>query len=829
MTPLGKFSNVFHMNRKVLSTMFLLGCVSAYAQNTDIAIGASVLQPAVKRLGINLSFETFYDSGQITKNLVFRNPGFEGEIFQSTIRCATGTANTCVDENIYAGWPAGFWNGATVEFFYGRAQGRKETVAFYAAGRGNIGGSFTFLASGTVPAAGDYMIVRRTIPGNADAGWWPTVSGTAAITTNFTDLPPGTAGRQTIALRAPAATDRATLAAYFDSTAGRSFIALNGTFELSFKAKGIGGSNAIILGLQRSGIEAYLSETVQLSTGWEGYKFTFNASETNGAPGTVALTFNTKGQDSFLLDDVSLTQVDSDPTNPTAFRDEVVNTLENLNPGVLRFWANQLGDTLDNLIAGTYARQRSGFSAFSNLQGDISFGLPEFLQLCETLGTEPWFVIPVTFSTTEAAHLIEYLAGDVKTPYGAKRAAAGHPSTWVSAFSKIHLEFGNEAWNGGFKGGNIEYSAPYGQRAQALFAAMRADKAYLPSAFSLVLGGQGVAAMRNQDIQNNCNNNDAFSIAPYMMNNVDSFANSETLFGSTFAEAEAFHSSTGTAEGVAGGLMLQNQRAIQASNHPVPLVTYEMNLHTVSGNMTQAALNNYASSLGAGLGVINSMLQQMRQGVITQNLFSLQQYKFIRPDGNSVFLWGSVVDMGVTNRRRPQFLAMQMANHAIGGSSSVARDRVRPLAPEDVGKPARSQRVSMLQTAHSGADPVWNQSLANTVQLAGAHYLQTFAFSGSAHRSVVLFNLHRTSSLPVTFSGVNAPVGAIEINQLTSTQVADTNEDASKVGITTQMVDEFNAARPLSLPPFSMTIIRWKPGTGSRSSAPASGTEIVDQ
>jgi len=61
------------------------------------------------------------------------------------------------------------------------------------------------------------------------------------------DSPPGTGSRQTAALSAPTSNDSATLAPYFDSAAGKSFIALNGAFQLSFKAKGTGGSNTILV------------------------------------------------------------------------------------------------------------------------------------------------------------------------------------------------------------------------------------------------------------------------------------------------------------------------------------------------------------------------------------------------------------------------------------------------------------------------------------------------------------------------------------------------------------------------------------------------------
>jgi hypothetical protein len=790
------------------SVMLALGFSNTRPRPTNIAVGTTVLQPSVKAFGINLGSEDYYGAGQMTKNLVSRNPGFEGEIYQSTIRCAAGSATTCVDDDLWSAWPSGFWNGATFEVFYGASQGRTGTISAFTA-HGKTGGIFTFSAKGVAPAAGDYMIVRMTVPGNATAGWWPTTSGNGAITTNTSDLPPGTTGRQTVAINAPAAADSATLAAYFDGTNGkssgvngnfhRSFVVLNGTFQLSFKAKGAGGSNAIALNLQRPASGTYLDQTINLTSAWATYTFNFTAAESGSNLQSVALKFSTVGQDSFLLDDVSLTQTNSDPSNPTAFRDPVISTLRTLAPGVLRLWAGQLGDTLDNLIADPYGRQRAGYLAWYTSQDDISYGLFEFLQLCETVGADPWLVVPSTFSTNDASHLIEYLAGSSGTPYGAKRAASGHPNPWTLSFAKIHLEFGNEAWNGAFKGGTIEYSEPYGQRAQAIFGAMRGNPAYMASSFDLVLGGQAVWIGRNQDIQNNCNNNDSFTVAPYMMNAVDSFSTNEDLFGSTFAEPEAYVSPNGLAEGVSGGMMLLNQQALQASHHPVPLVVYEMNLSTLTGSITQTALNSYASSLGAGLAVADAMLQQLRQGILTQNLWNLSQYNFLRQDGKTVDLWGAVVDMGVTNQHRPQFLAMQLANQAIGKNST------------------------MLQTVHSGADPTWNQPLVNTVQLAGAHYLQSFAFSNGSSHSVVVFNLHRSSILPITFSGVNAPAGAVQMNQLTSGRLTDTNEVSATVNIASRVLDGFSPATVLTLPPYSMTVLNWNSSPNKRGKVAQNG------
>src|SRR5580704_3952644 len=228
---------------------FLLVLVASFAvqaqtTSTNIAIGSTVIQPTVKHLGMNLAMHNYWDSGQMMQNLVLENPGFEGEIYQSVIECASGTTTTCVD-SVSSSWPTGFWNGATFEFFYGAANGATGTISNYTAAGGQ-GGTLTFASPIDVaPANGDFVIVRQTVPGNAAAGWWTSTSGNGAITTNTTDLPPGTTGSQTIALSAPTANDSAVLDSYFDSTAGRSFIQLDGSFQVSFLAKGTGGSNSV--------------------------------------------------------------------------------------------------------------------------------------------------------------------------------------------------------------------------------------------------------------------------------------------------------------------------------------------------------------------------------------------------------------------------------------------------------------------------------------------------------------------------------------------------------------------------------------------------------
>ena len=774
--------------------------VARVIQDTDIAITSIVEQPRVQRFGINLGGTSYYDAGQMMKNLVlFANPGFEGEIYQSTIRCVVTSAKLCEDQTTDSRWPDGFWDGANFEFLYGAAHERTGTVASYSAARDKRGGLFTFSEPGAIPGTGEYMIVRKTMPGSPAAGWKPAVSGGGSIAAEFTDLPPQTPGKQALRVMAPVG-GRASITTYFDTLEGHSFLRLSGVFELRFKAKGIGGGflgffkfakkPTISVSLQRltqSHIR-YISENVPLDDGWTSYALRFTASDNGSEIGPVVLRFGADGDDAFLLDDISLTEENTDPSNTTQFRDPVVNTLKTLKPGVLRFWAKQLGESLDNLLAPPFGRQRSGFSVWYQEPDTISYGLHDFLELCEAVGADPWVVVPITFSRAEAASLIEYLAGSPATPYGAKRAALGHAARWTDSFHKIHLEFGNEAWNAIFKGGTIEYPEPYGKRAQEIFRAMRDEPDFQASSFDLILGGQAGWPARNAAIQDNCNNNDSFTVATYMMNTVNSYSNPEDLFGSTFAEPEAFVQPDGVAENVkGGGMVYEDHKAIRSSMHPVPLAIYETNLSTLQGAIPQSILDRYVTSLGAGLAVADNMLLDLRKfGIVNQNVYTLAQYEYKRSDGKKVLLWGVVVDMGNSNRKRPLYLALQLLNEAIENGAS------------------------MLRTMHRGADPTWDQPLENTVQLNRAHDLQSFAFADGDRRSVIVFNLDRESSVPVTFSGANAPSGLVELQQLTSANITDTNEDAQVVDIHRLPLKNFDPATPMSLPPYSMTVLRWR-------------------
>ena len=770
----------------ILAVVLGLGMArDGYAQTapTNIQISGAVQQSSVTRLGVNLGDQTYWDSGQMMKNLVWRNPGFEGLAYRTILGCAVVTANTCQDDDQGSPQPAGFWANGTYEVLSGAQIGVTGTVVSSAAANSAVvadGVTVTFDKNVNL-AAGDVVSVKNYFPGGGDQGWWAGASGGGSYSTETTDLSAETPGKQALLMSASGSGQSVSAIQYFDSYTGLSFIQLNGAFEITFRAKGVGGQNQLQVLAQRIGGELYVSQTVQLTNTWQDYKLTFNASEDGTAVGTIQLNFTVAGSDA-ELDDVSMDQTDSSTSNPSAFRDGVVNALNELHPGTIRMMASEaaLGSDVLNQIQAPFARYREGFNVFSTTAPDVAYGIHEFLQLCQTVGADPWITIPTATTPEEMTDFIEYLTGTGSDPWSTLRISRGQTEPWTSVFHQIHIELGNETWNSGGKGQAMWYPA-YPQWSNYVFAAARATPGFQASQFDLVMSGFAGSWGYNQAMLATATQQDSVDIAPYLMSSANNEAQA-TMFGAMFAEPEMFDT--------AGGEVYQNMviaAATPAANSKSTNVNvYETNLATTGGSVTEAQVNALTPSVGAGLAHTDHMLQMMGLGVKVQNAFSLPEFD-VNGGMGLVKLWGIVVDMGTTNRRRPQFLTQALANTVIGGN--------------------------MLQAVQSGSNPTWNQPLSSdSVQLNGAHYLQSFAFLNNGTSSVIVFNLNQTTALPVTFSGADAPSGTVTMSQITSANVTDNNETSLVVQPATQTLSGFNPATGLTLPPFSMTVLSWDGG-----------------
>jgi hypothetical protein len=737
---------------------------------THLRVTSQVILPGVTRLGINLGEQNYYDSGQMARNLLYRNPGFEGMAYRSILHCLSGGPSTCVDTRPSFTWPAGFWDGATFEVLDGAAAPRKGSVKSSGPNSGGYG--LTLAGAGPVIGAGDWLAVSKEFPGDPAAGWWPATQGGARIEAERKDLSTETEGRQALRIEAAEQGQSVELKSYFDSTEGFTFVRLRGRYRLSFRAKGLAGARILHAHVKRivNGKADYLEQDFSLAPVWTNYHAEFTANEGAGPVGPVEAGFGIEGG-SLLLDDVTLEQTGGDATNRTAFRDEVVQTLRALRPGVLRLMSAhaQLGSTIDNLLAAPMARQRPGFSTWATTMEDIPVGIPEFLELCQEVGAEPWIVAPTAMSADEARKLAEYLSGNPMTPGGALRAAAGRQQPWTRAFKTIHIELGNENWNGIFQGQAIDDSAAYGRRANRIFTALRAAAGVDAGQFDLVVGSQAVNPWRSGEVLRAAPAANSVAIAPYLMHSVTHWANDDELYGPLMAQPEQM-----SREGIV--------QAAQAAAAGRQLAVYEVNLHSTEGSATQAVLDRLTPSAAAGLAVTGHMLRMMRDhGVRDQMLFSLPQFRFKRADGVQVRLWGSVVEMGSAGRARPQLLAESLANRVIQGN--------------------------LVKVEVSGENPTHDQLEGNDgVQLKGVHELDAYAFQDGKTHGLIVFNygLHQSRQLSVEAPGLKSSPNA-KLWRLVSSGPGANNEDQVQVTVE----EEHFQGTELRLAPCSMAVVEW--------------------
>jgi hypothetical protein len=737
---------------------------------THLRITGQVILPGVTRLGINLGEQTYYDSGQMMRNLLYRNPGFEGMAYRSILHCVLSGSSSCTDTHHAFTWPAGFWDGASFEVLDGAAVGRRGSVR--ASGPSGGGYGVTLDGTGTPVGVGDWLAVSKEFPGDPAAGWWPKTEGGARLEAERRDLSPQSQGRQALRIEAGGPGQSVELKSYFDSTEGFTFVRLRGRYRLSFRAKALAGSRVLHAHVKRivNGKADYLEEDFQLTPSWADYYAEFTANESAGPVGPVEAGFSVAGG-SLLLDDVDLEQTGGDATNRTAFRDEVVQTLKELRPGVLRLMSSHayLGSTVDNLLAAPLARQRPGFSTWQTTMEDIPIGIPEFLELCREVGAEPWIVAPTAMSGDEARMLAEYLSGDAATAGGAMRAAEGQREPWTRVFKTIHIELGNETWNGIFQGESMDEPAAYGRRADRIFRVLRGAAGADAAQFDLVVGSQAANPWRSGEVLRTAHAANTLAVAPYLMESVTRWSNDDELYGPLMAQPEQM-----SREGIV--------QAAQAAAGGRQLAVYEVNLHTTQGSATEEVLDRLTPSAAAGVAVAGHMLRMMRDhGVRDEMLFSLPQFRFKRADGTPVRLWGSVVQMGADGRARPQLLAESLANRVIGGN--------------------------MVKVEVSGENPTHDQPEGNDgVHLSGMHEIDAYGFQDGKTHGLVVFNygLHAARRVSVEAAGLNANSNA-KVWRLVSAGPGSTNEQEFQVTVKEERLN----GTELELAPCSMVAVEW--------------------
>lgn len=847
------------MKRLALAVLLLSPLSAVFAQQTVTFNDTSIVNSAPARQGLNIGSIDYYDNGQHLKNLFgYNNPGMEPILDQQSILVtATGTTTTFTDPNPFDPVMPNYWAGATYTVIQSANGGTEAGCTGTITGNTgpnypNGGSTAPVYTMGTACSSaiqnGDLIFVSLA-PASTPESWWESgaggvgnssVSNGGQLISDTTDLCT-TCGSQALEMNMPSASATADFQELWDTEGTDIFYLMSGSYNLTFWAKIASGTPTLSVSCSRGSAGGFSTSTFtpSLTSTWAQYNFSFTASETQASTsiGNAACFFNgtAASAGALFIDDVSLVKTGTSGNNPTAFRDEDYALLQkyfgngvstSANPGTLRYWVNQNGETTANLTALPYQRRPSSSGIFYQVGpaggATMTLSLEDYLILCQSLGVQPYFEIPVTITTADAANLVEFLAASTSTTYGARRQAAGVAAglssgqaaiPWTSIFSKIYLSYCNECWNQSAGASlqnipqrsgepNSEVYFDYSTRAASIFAAMRADSNYNTSVMQLGLNAQ-TSINFSVDAAIARSKPDYIEIENYLYGNVSSFSTDTLLWQANFVEPYDMMVDTSDPSNFYQSVHDYNS---QTTCGPSGTTTCYVNIYewgqgTQNGTIDQTHMDYINAGGGqAAISTLQPLLQQQLYPVqIPQhNFFAFSEFE----NGSAISgvtskLWGNIIDAGgATNNVRPEFLGLALANQSIIGPMYSC-----PIT-------GAGTTFNFAGNSSNGTSVPPGVPAVNNVPLVYA-----FCFKNGNARSVVLVNTDLTSSHTISFAGTNVPIGTVTVRQVAPPTLdslneavtgSATNHTAATVTSTTTTV---NNPSSVSLPPYSATAL----------------------
>ena len=768
------------------SALWLIGCgVPQDATPTEVQLTDRVQVARVKRLGVNLGAYDPKGAEQILANLV-PNPGFEPGTFASLWLAGRGSGAGIL-------WPAGwgeargahapgFWDGARYEVLSGEALGSTGVVRHFSHEAARY--RFDLGDPGLALRPGDVVVTRRIFAG---AQGMPGVVPAVDTRNPYS-------GRQSLRLE-PGASLRLLLdSAWRDGDRSSGPLrTVQGHWRVRFRGRGAVGTERVRVRFGRESEAPFLAAEIALSKAWDRkvpHQLSFAV-----APGTdpalhrlgrrkhpalvFRLTAPADNAGSIWIDELELRPGPGEGM----FAAPLVARLSELRPGILRFWAGQLGDRIDTLLRVPFLRGASGFRPDRATPRRWSYGLHEFLQLCRTVGAEPWLVIPATASRSGLRELVAYL-GAAQGEAAQRRAARGQRAPWTRVFAKIHLEWGNEEWGSAqpgdpAAGASVSGGVRLGKIASNRLAVLRQAPGFDAAKMQLVIGGQAARPERQREIAAHARGYDAVALAPYF-GQLAVWQRDEDVFGPLFARP-LFE--------VAQGRLWQSRQALPSDKE---LALYEINFHTTSprSRVPIARRNAFVAGAAGALVLPFSMLTyQKRLGIVDQCAFTTVDFSYpFRPrrgPDDWVRIWGLLRDLAATGRARPTWLGLELANRAIRGDA--------------------------VETRHGGARPGWTQWPRNGVTRATwVDAVQSFGFRDGRSQALVLLNLDLAKPHTVRLHLPAAPLGPARLLRIEPASLWDTNEVRENVHLVSSMLKEFRDGVSMRLPPHSIRALVWE-------------------
>ena len=213
---------------------------------------------------------------------------------------------------------------------------------------------------------------------------------------------------------------------------------------------------------------------------WENPQSPYAFQQTN----STRLLIGALSDGTLWMDNLLVWQTD---VPPFAVLPKYVAALREFQPAAIRLWGGLDAPSLDYWLSDGFAQLNKGEYGKSGQSGHIS--LQRTLELCESVGADPWLILNPFFSAEEHAQLMEYLAGPAGQGYGAVRARLGRRDPWTKAFKQIHFESSNESWNSMFKFNWTGHPEVYAAIADRQFRELKQSPFYERKKFDFIANG----------------------------------------------------------------------------------------------------------------------------------------------------------------------------------------------------------------------------------------------------------------------------------------------------------------------------------------------------
>ena len=756
------------------------------AQMTEVTVESDVVLKDVDRLGFNLGDDNYWAGSAFTKMRSLMN--FEGVMYRQLT-----FGPQAPDGQGYLTWypPAKGWEdiytGARFTMVSGPAKGETGQIAqvemreFDQRGR-KIKLPYFKFAKPVKPGASinEGMLIERDLTHvgrfSKQTHYW----NSDHLTLITDDIDPNTFGHAALLMDATAKPAFVRLPTHYQKHGD-----LQRKWKICFHAKAKAGNPVVKIKMVNVSASP---TTVAVTDQWQRYEVEIDVTTQSQNPDNHMQMVLQIDSGKMAVDDIAL--IEMGHTNPTAFRDDLIATLQTLNPGSLRY-LQMGGSTVENPIRPPL--QSFAYQSMPDIVDDKGYGtrarfdkysLHEFYELCEYVGSQPWYCLPGTLHPQEVAFFMDYLAGDESTDGGKLRHALGHPKPWTDVFDKIHVEFGNEAWNtarhyrmGGFNGPDYW---------QDLIGAGKSSSNYKTNVI-FHAGSQAASARRSGMIAKNVPNADAVSIAPYILHtlnkkDLEAMKTEENFF--KWALAYPIWRATDPQ-----GTMYQQYQNVVA-NAGIDLSVYEINHHVTQGDAPLAIRNKLVDSIGGAANLLNTLMLHMKhQKIKTQCVFAACGNAKITAEKGAMHLWGTILSMRADQPRyRPTFLATQIANQVLAGD--------------------------MIQTRHTQNQPAFsatgvfqNRQPASTLTYPVLH---SYAFkNGNTYGMIVInLDLEKSHSIKVKTSASGSVAAKRWI--LAADQFAANNEFESGQPQVNILEDQVQVNEPYEMPPHSVMVMQWQ-------------------